>query len=329
MAHQGKRERGSGGLRAAVAAALFWWSAAVAAAAVCEGPPARAGADGFGPDYLPRLELSDPSGPGGQCALALPDRVPGPVVFALRASNLLDGATGARLRLIASEPITGFASAPGLSAMTVPGDVGTGVWTLDVLVSGAPFCGPASLGELTLAVRSGCRGLWADLTGFGGDGPPIVVLRMGETPALCPNHGAYAGPRDLYHCQLPLCPEPNEPVRDFTPLASEGRVPQLGWTAGGGNVTVIRYRSDGFYPISLTDGELLAAMPTIPGQRYTCRHENPEVPRCWYSAFAVTVEGETIVLGSRLECGALTTASFDPSIEVMPATWGALKRFYR
>ena len=304
--------------------------AAPAAAAVCGGGPERAGGAGGGPDDLPRLELIAADGAGGCRVAALPAYLPGTVAFALRASNLLDGATGARLRLIASEPIDGFLPSAGLVAQATPAEAGAGTWALDVRLDGAPFCGPALLGEVRLAVRSGCPGLWADVTGPGGDGLPTVVLvRGGETRALCPRHGAYAGPPDLHHCQPPLCPEPNDPVRDFAPLASADSRVLLGWTAGGGNFTAIRCRSDGRSPVSLADGELLALVATVPGGSYVWAHENPSLPRYWYAAFAITMAGDAVVLGGSLECDSLTSAELDPSVPATPATWGTLKRLYR
>ena len=41
-------------------------------------------------------------------------------------------------------------------------------------------------------------------------------------------------------------------------------------------------------------------------------HENPEASKYWYTAFAVSMVGNVVSLGSRLECDSFTTASVDP-----------------
>ena len=47
------------------------------------------------------------------------------------------------------------------------------------------------------------------------------------------------------------------------------------------------------------------------------------------TAFAVDMIGDTVTLGSRLECDSFTTATVDASIPATEASWGRLKQLYR
>ena len=63
------------------------------------------------------------------------------------------------------------------------------------------------------------QALFAAVAGFGGFGaPPGVRGFNGESPAVSPRHGAYAGAIDLYNCQPPLCREPQAQVKGLTAL---------------------------------------------------------------------------------------------------------------
>ncbi len=318
------------GLATAIAGALLF-SSLPAFAAVCDGLSARsANVLDFGTDYLPRVDFCQAEPGQANCALPLPASLPGVIEFPLYADNLQGAILGARFRLLSSQQITGFTPAAGLSVIGgAEPAVSAGVWHLDVQLGGASLCGPAVLGRLTVGVPAGCTGLWVDLAGHLGEPAPIVVsIVKGEVPAVSPRHGAYAGQYDPYHCQTPLCREPNSPVAGFAPLQSGGFTIELGWTAGGGDFTMIRYRTDGVSPTSIFDGQLLTLMPTIAGQSYSFFHENPDVTQYWYTAFAVTMSGDTVATGSRLECDSFTTATVDPSVRTEPVTWGAVKNLY-
>ncbi|MHB8078130.1 MAG: hypothetical protein ACYDIE_02590 [Candidatus Krumholzibacteriia bacterium] len=285
---------------------------------------------GFGTDYLPRIDFHPGEGAADLCAVPLPGALPGTVALPLYAYNLQGEASGARLRLVASAEITDFQAAPGVVRTRMEGPRFDGqFWSVDLELSGS-LCGPAQLGELQLLAPAGATTLFADVAGFGGSGAPTVTNTLkGELPAVSPRHGAYAGAADLYHCQPPLCREPHAPVQGLTALQSGGFVIELGWTAGDGEFTMIRYRSDGVSPTSVFDGDLLTVMPTVPGQSYAVIHENPEYSQYWYTAFSVSLSGDTVTLGSRLECDSFTTASVDPSIPTTDASWGAVKNSYR
>lgn len=315
----------------AVGAALVLLATAVAQGAICEAlAPTSANVVGFGSDYLPRIDFHPGEGEADLCSVPLPGTLPGTIALPLYAYNLQGEASGARLRLVASVEIADFEPAPGVTRARMEGPRLEGeLWTVDLELSGA-LCGPALLGRLQLLAPAATTALFADVAGFGGSGAPTVTnVFKGDLPAVSPRHGAFAGATDLYHCQPPLCREPHAPVQEMTALQSGGFVIELGWTAGGGEFTMIRYRADGVPPTSVFDGDLLTVMPTTPGQSYAVIHENPQASQYWYTAFAVSLSGDAVVLGSRLECGSFTTASVDPSIPVTDASWGAVKNSYR
>jgi hypothetical protein len=315
----------------AVIMALSLFATAVAQGGVCEAlSPTSANVVGFGTDYLPRIDFHSGDGEADLCAVPLPGTLPGALALPLYAYNLQGEASGARLRLVASTAITGFQPAAGVTRSRMDGPLQDGgLWFVDLELSGT-LCGPALLGQLELLVPAGATTLFADVAGFGGSGSPTVTnVFSGELPAVSPRHGVYAGATDLYHCQPPLCREPHAPVRGLIALQSGGFVIELGWTAGGGEFTMIRCRTDGVSPMSVFEGELLAVIPTIPGQSYAVIHANPLASRYWYTAFEVSLSGDVVTLGSRLECDSFTSASVDPSIPVTNATWGAVKNTYR
>lgn len=315
----------------AVCAALLLMATTVAQGGVCETlSPTSANVVGFGTDYLPRIDFHPGEGAADQCAVPLPGTLPGTLSLPVYAYNLQGEALGARFRLVASAQITDFQVAPGVTRAQMEGPRFDGrLWSVDLDLSGT-LCGPALLGELQLLAPEGATTLFADVAGYGGSGSPTVSNTFkGELPAVSPRHGAYAGATDLYHCQPPLCREPNAPVQDLTALQSGGFVIELGWIAGGGDFTMIRYRSDGVPPTSIFDGGLLTVMPTIQGQSYAVIHENPDYSQYWYTAFAVSMSGDVVTLGSRLECDSFTTASVDPSVPTTEASWSAVKNIYR
>lgn len=315
----------------AVLVTLVLLATAVAQAGTCEAlSPTSANVLGFGSDYLPRLDFHPGEGASDLCVLPLPGALPGALSLPLYAYNLQGEASGARLRLVASAEITGFQPDAGVTVSHLAGPAFDGrLWYVDLDLSGT-LCGPALLGRLEILAPAGATTLFADVAGYGGSGGPTVTNSFkGDLPAVSPRHGAYAGATDLYHCQPPLCREPHAPVQGMTPLQSGGFVIELGWTAGDGEFTMIRYRADGVPPTSVFDGDLLTVMPTTPGQAYAVIHEDPQASRYWYTGFSVSMSGDVVTLGSRLECGSFATASVDPSVPATDATWSAVKNSYR
>ena len=294
--------------------------------------PTSANVLSHGIDYLPRLDFHDGSQPPEACAYALPAPRPAHMFLPLHAHNLRGAMVSARFRIVSTTEILAFAPHPGLTEVGGQTPVRDGTcWYLDIALSTfSPLCGPLCLGEVEVLVHAGGQGFHVDVIGHAGELSPVMTGdSSGEVPAVSPRHGAYVGAEDLYHCQPPLCLEPNAPVAVFEPLQSGGKVIELGWVAGEGNFTMIRHRTDGVCPISIHNGELLVLMPTLPGQFYSLYHDDPQVVQYWYTAFSVTMIGEEILLGGRLECDSFTTATVDESILSRRASWGALKTLYR
>lgn len=296
-------------------------------AGICEDlAPTSDNATTYGVDYRPRLGFRTQSDED-VCALPLDGDY---ARFRLYAWNVGLGTTGASFRLLSDGEIVSFEPHSGFSdageGPSRPGDL----YAHDVHLVGPLACGPVKLGIVTIAVPAGSDGLWVDLDGYGGDGLAVVFDVGGaDLPAVSPRHGAYAGAVDLFHCQPTLCAEPLAPIDDLTPVQSGDTVIELGWTAGDGDFTMIRFRGDGVHPTSVYDGELLTVFPSFPGQWQTIVHANPEVPEYWYTAFNVRMSGGEVEHGSMLECGSFAEGSVDESISNEVLTWGSVKTRYR
>ncbi|MCB1151733.1 hypothetical protein KDK88_09290, partial [bacterium] len=265
----------------------------------------------YGTDYRPRLDFQAPDvvQPAG---LALTEEV----AFPLHAWNLLDGLRGAAFRIVSNAQDLQFLAASEFSAVVTPLAVTEdGLAVLDVMLTGMNECGPVILGEALASGTPDSGSIFVVLDGYDGVGLPHIQDAAGaDRPAVAPFHGAFAGAFDPYHGQPPLCEEPLPPVTDLTAVQSGGLVIELGWTAGNGDATMIRYRMDGHAPTSIHDGDLLAVFPAFAGQWQTLIHTNPDVPQYWYTAFNVRLDGETVDLGSGLECGSFTSATVDESV---------------
>jgi len=285
----------------------------------------------YGTDYLPRLDFHDGLEAETACVYDLPDALPAEMNIPLYGFNLQNAITGVRFRLIASVPLVTFTPSEDLTEIggeTVWND--EDYWYLDISLVAEEICGPLVIGEVTLSVPEGTESYFVDLLGFLAEQSPVFVYNHTiELPVVQPRHGAYAGQVDLYHCQPPLCVQPNTAVSEFQPIQSGGEVIELGWKGGGGDFTMIRYRTDGLHPTSIFDGELLTLMPSYPQQDFAIFHDNPQFVQYWYSAFSVTMVGEEVVLGSQLECDSFTTATVDESVGSESTTWGVLKSKYR
>ena len=180
------------------------------------------------------------------------------------------------------------------------------------------------------AVIAAAPAVFVDLEAKSGNPRPFVYNHAGQpVAALTPHHGAYAGDTDLYHCQPALFAEPLAPITDLEAVQSGGAVIEMGWTAGNGGWTMVRYRTDGQHPLSVHDGQLLALVPGSPGEYQTAFNTNLDVAHFWYTAFDVEMAGDTVVRGSQLECGSFATASQDESVANENLSWGALKANYR
>jgi hypothetical protein len=145
-----------------------------------------------------------------------------------------------------------------------------------------------------------------------------------------PQHGGYLGQAYLYSCQEPICEEPNEPVSAFAAAKGSGCSVKLTWTAGSGNRTMIRFRTDR-YPTGTADGELAVETPSVPGENQYFFHTEITPPvRLYYKAFSLTRDaGGTILRDSFVECGSVGVIDVECEIATEESSWGAIKSIYR
>jgi hypothetical protein len=146
-------------------------------------------------------------------------------------------------------------------------------------------------------------------------------------PMFSPNHGGYVGSSYLYTCQRPICEEPNLPVVDLEAEAGYGIAVKLTWTAGEGNTTVIRARTDR-YPTGYGDGRLVVEMPGTFGQHqyyYDTVAEQGAI--IYYKAFSLTKDlSGQVIDDSFIECAATDTTFTHGFIATEESSWGAIKK---
>jgi len=207
-----------------------------------------------------------------------------------------------------------------------------GRWHMDLaLQSGAPCCGPVDVGAVEIVRAHGSDPIWIDLKPNGQSGKMYALDAVGEQLSVFPPmHGGFIGQRYLYACQEPICEEPNAPVTGFVAEKSPGCAVKLSWTAGSGNRTMVRYRTD-MYPTGPSDGELAVETTSVAGETQFFFHTGiANLTRVYYKAFSLTRDaGDNIVRESFVECSSMDTTQVKCEIAVKPASWGAIKSLYR
>jgi hypothetical protein len=205
-------------------------------------------------------------------------------------------------------------------------------YRLDLAVQACqPACGPVRIGSARIVRTSGHDPLWIDLCPNGQTGKMYVLDTYGQQHnAYSPQHGGYVGQGYLYACQEPMCEEPNAPVVNFTAEKVTGCVVRLTWVGGGGDRTMIRFRTDQ-YPTGYQDGELAADVPSLPGQSQAFVHNDPPTPAMiYYKAFSLTRDAYgTITKSSFVECSSIDAVWVECEIGFDPTTWGAIKSLFR
>lgn len=302
------------------------FGAALAVAGTCEPiSPTSEAVMAYGFDHRPRLDFRLPYA-GESCAF--PAGEGETLSFELYAYNLHLGTNGAAFGLVSNVEILDFLPADGFSLQSLgPVTQAGGLWRRDVRLSAHGECGPLNVGTVLVA---NATAVFVDLEAMTGNPRPFLYNHAGQpVAALTPHHGAFAGDSDLYHCQPALCAEPLAPVRDLEAIQSGGSVIELGWTVGEGGWTMIRYRTDGQFPLSVHDGQLLVLRSGAPGEYQTALNTNLDMAHFWYTAFNVEMSGDVVLQGSQLECGSFIQASQDESVANETMSWGALKSNYR
>ena len=321
------------------ATALFSSFLLVAAMMTATAAPSRAqcygslqlAPDFFKYDYLMRLcvHFGDISAiPDGiDCSRSL---VPGesPIEVPVYAYNLHDGIVDAWFAVESNDSIAGFEPTNGFEVRREALTVHEGYYSYDLKLSNfGPVCGPVLLGYIIIVPVRGVDPIWIELT------PNRMAMKMevvdgyGDMHYLFPpQHGAYIGGSYLYTCQPPVCPEPNTQVMDFTAERGYGLSVKLTWTAGEGNTTVVRYRTDR-YPTGWDDGTHVVTMPSSPGERQQFFHTDPPNGSIlYYAAFSLTMDGAgNVDTNGFVECESMDTTFVDGVIAVEEATWGSIK----
>jgi hypothetical protein len=207
-----------------------------------------------------------------------------------------------------------------------------GRWRMDLsLQSTGPCCGPVQVGAVEIVRIAGFDPIWIDMKPNSQTGKMYALDAYGHPHnAFSPRHGGFIGQKYLYACQEPICEEPNSPVLDFKAEQAPGCAVKLAWTAGSGNRTMIRFRTDQF-PTGYEDGQLVVEVPSTPGQNQFYFHTGmPNQTMVYYKAFALTRDAsDNIIRNSFIECSSSDTTHVRCEIAVKPVSWGAIKNLYR
>jgi hypothetical protein len=191
-----------------------------------------------------------------------------------------------------------------------------------------PLCGPALAGYAYIVPSSGDDVTWINLVENSNTHRMFASDLFGADHYMfSAQYGGFVGESYLYTCQQPMCEEPNMPVTSLVASAGYARSVKLTWTAGDGNVTVIRARTDR-YPTGYDDGRLVVEMPSEPGQQLYFFDTNvPDLAVVYYKAWSLTKDGSGNVINtSYVECSAVDTTFVHNEIAAEKTSWGALKK---
>ena len=291
--------------------------------------------DFFGYDYLVRLcvHFGDPSSIPDQvqcCRTMNPDEEY--IDFPIYLYNAHEGVRFIEFGVTANDTIVSFVPENGFMIYSAYNYKEDGVYKLDLAVkSFSPVCAPVLVGYAKVERAHGVDPIWLDLRQNKQTGRMMAQDVHWYTHYLVsPHHGGYVGSSYLYACQPPVCPEPNDAVEDFNAEMAHGCAVQLTWRAGGGNTTIICYRTDRF-PTGYDDGELAVEMPSMPGEElYYFQTNMPLHTILYYKAFSVTKDSSgNILTNSFVECSSVDTVMTSCEIAVDNASWGEIKSMYK
>ncbi|MBN2070554.1 MAG: hypothetical protein JW814_03765 [Candidatus Krumholzibacteriota bacterium] len=252
--------------------------------------------------------------------------------------NAHEGVSYMEFALQSNDSILSFSPQNGITVNYSTYDIYESSYQMNLTLAAPSLCGPFLVGYLYIA-----PGAESDLTWIN-----IVANRHTQRMytwdafsrghyAFTPHHGGYIGDSCLFTCQQPLCEEPNMPVTELVAQAGYASSVKLTWTAGSGNYTIIRARTDRF-PSGYLSGRLVVEMETVPGQEYYFFDTDiPDLAIIYYVAWSLTIEevsktypaspaceGE-IVETSFVECGATDTTFVHHEIAAEKMSWGRIK----
>ena len=261
-----------------------------------------------------------------QCATSLDKNLP-TLCVPIYAYNLWDGASGFQFAISTPRPPIGFDRGSEIMVLQMKVDESNGgaLTSLDLAAS-VPVCGPVLLGCLRLPTADLPESFQIAITGHSVSGRCAVQMASGEWwTATGDRGGARVGTG--VQCGDDAC-APNEPIADLR-VTQGGRasIVDVAWTSGSGNYTMLRYRTDGRYPVDPWDGELLGFLPSNITQ-YS--YSTPVPGELRIAAWSITrsTHGDLMAV-SNVECGALTSILIQLPVTTVPSLWGGMKSLYR
>jgi hypothetical protein len=272
--------------------------------------------------FIPDDIICSRNGPGGESAIDVP----------IYAYNLHEGIEYLEFSIASNESLAAFVPGSCFSVVASHASRRGAEYAIDLAIQASgPTCGPVHVGSARVEPGSQQGPIWIDLVPNGQTGKMFALDAYGLAQILyTPHHGGFIGTGYLYACQRPLCEEPNAPVREFVAEKDAGCSTRLSWVAGGGNLTVVRFRTDR-YPTDYQDGELAVETASEPGQIQTTLHGGfPEPAILYYKAFSLTRDaGGLITNTSFVECCSADTVVVNCQIAVGAASWGAIKSLFQ
>jgi len=255
-----------------------------------------------------------------------------PAEFPIYAYNLHDGVDFLEFSIESNDSLALFVPSGDFQVVSAVTEKEGGLYRMNLkLETTWPVCGPAFVGTAEVEPVSGVDPIWVDLVPNRETGEMSARDRYGTQHYLfSPKHGGYAGTDYLYTCQEPICPEPNVSVKDFYAITGPSCSIKVGWTAGAGNRTMVRYHVD-HYPEGYLDGALLCELSSTPGEVQFYYHTGvPQGQLVYYTAFSLTRDlGGDISLDSFVECSAMDSVRASCVIAVKESSWGEIKNLYR
>jgi hypothetical protein len=261
-----------------------------------------------------------------QCSTSLDKNLPS-LCVPIYAYNLGEGVSGFQFALNTPTPPTGFDRGPEITVLQMNVDTlsGTAITSFDLTTS-APICGPAFLGCIRLATAGLPESFQITMVEHHASILCAARTVAGEWRTATMDHGgAFIGPGS--QCGDDLC-HSNGPITNLRATqGARASIIDLSWRSGTGNYTLLRYRTDGHYPVDPWDGEPLGFLPSDI-THYTYSTPLPGDVRIAAWSISRTAHGD-YSSASNLECGSLTSITIQLPVAVVPSQWGSMKNLYR
>jgi hypothetical protein len=221
---------------------------------------------------------------------------------------------------------TGFDKGPQISGVQIEfEDVENGTITSFELSSEEPLCGPALLGCLRLAVADLPASFTVQLDAHQATQRRAVQTTNGIWRSFSVRGDAEIGSPD--NCGTDAC-DINRAVADLALRNGDSPgIVELSWTPGSGSFTLIRYRTDGQYPVDPWDGELMAFLPSSISELDTRIDFSGDIH---VTAWSVTrgLQGR-LLESSNVECGSVSALTVHQPIAIEETRWHEVKNLYR